>query len=526
MATGYRLTPDELKAVQENGSASQKAAAASGQFAQTFNTSIAAQGVRAGATQVPTAKTPPPNASAAPTGSQQNIYTGICAAMNQYEQELVKSGSVEMANIYEVQFAPATLAAEIVTLPGSTDQLATAMQSNQTAKDKLPATNKVNKKSRNWPTWQGQQMVQFIEGVIRNSSYVTKQQKYIQDQLTGDNSPNTPTKTKDTVWFKINTKTVPISDKIDNKRRSKVYRITYTISTYQINEVESQYFDQPSFKGVHKRYDYWFTGQNSQVINFEQKYDKAWKVAVSGQTPTQVGPAMTTLASQVQFGLGPVQYVPSPTSGQSDKGASAGALNPASTLADFLYSAFDQGTLTITIVGDPAWIFQGEVVGLDSTNFIYDGFYPDGTINADQGQAVFVMNWNAPTDYNNGSSGPYSGTGLMDISTSGNTGTDPATNKASSAEARPMAAQASAAYQAIQCISTFSKGKFTQQLQGKLIKNINQKQIDQVIRTPTKQSEVAKPAADVRKPSAQFAETAGGAVTGGAHIGRRRANTQ
>ena len=44
MATGYQLTPEELRAVAENGSARDKAAAASGQFAQTFNQSIATQG--------------------------------------------------------------------------------------------------------------------------------------------------------------------------------------------------------------------------------------------------------------------------------------------------------------------------------------------------------------------------------------------------------------------------------------------------------------------------------------------------
>jgi uncharacterized tellurite resistance protein B-like protein len=48
MASGYQLTPEELKAVAENGSARDKAAAASGQFAQTFNQSIANQGIRAG----------------------------------------------------------------------------------------------------------------------------------------------------------------------------------------------------------------------------------------------------------------------------------------------------------------------------------------------------------------------------------------------------------------------------------------------------------------------------------------------
>jgi hypothetical protein len=168
MATGYRLTPDELKAVQENGSARDKQAAASGQFAQTFNQKIAEQGVRSGATQINSTreenrKLPPPNASAAPTSAQEYIYTGLCAAMNQYEKDLVKKGTVEIANFYEVQFAPASLKSETVVVPGATDQLATPMQSNTTAKSALPETNKVNKKARNIAVSRGTQIMQFSE---------------------------------------------------------------------------------------------------------------------------------------------------------------------------------------------------------------------------------------------------------------------------------------------------------------------------------------------------------------------------
>jgi len=137
---------------------------------------------------------PPPNASAAPSGAQQTVYTGLIAAINQNEQELVKKGTVEIANIYEIQFIPDTLKSETVTIPGLTDQKATPMQSNSTAKDILPDTNKVNKEARNWPVTIGTTIIQFIEQVMRSSSYVTKQQKIIQDQVTGNSNPSNSTK--------------------------------------------------------------------------------------------------------------------------------------------------------------------------------------------------------------------------------------------------------------------------------------------------------------------------------------------
>ena len=461
---------------------------------------------------------PPPNASAAPGGAQQNVYTGLMAAINQNEQDLVKRGTVEIANIYEVQFAPATLKSETVTLPGATDQLATPMQSNQTSKDRLPATNKVNKQARNWQVVKGTQIVQFIEQVLRNSSYVTKQQKSIQDQVTGNASPSSSTSNNNTTtWFKINTKSVPISDKIDNKRHDKAYRITYTISTYEINQAESQYFNQAQFHGAHKVYNYWFTGLNTQILRYEQKYKEAYINAINGVPVINVS-NNPELAAQVQYGIGPVKNVPSPTSGQSDKGAANGALNPASTLADYLYSASDQSEVDITIVGDPAWIIQGEVVGLDATNFVFDGFYPDGTINADKGQPVFVINWNAPSDFNEGTSGPYSGDGLMNTSSAGMTGTNPTTTVTPSAGTKPQAAQASAAYIATSVKSTFSKGKFEQTIHGTLLKNLNAKEIatnsrvNSTASNNTKQNETSQPKADVRLSNQQKAGAQIGAV--------------
>lgn len=493
MATGYRLTPDELKAIQENGSARDKQAAASGQFAQTVNQSIANQGVRAGATQISStwddnSKLPPPKASAAPTSSKEYIYTGLCAAMNQYEKDLVTAGTVEIANFYEVQFAPSSLKDEQVTVPGATDQAATPMQSNNTAKSILPDTNKVNTKGRSIAVSQGTQIMQFIETTMRNSSYITKQQIAIQDQLTSkDTASNSTSANNTTTWFKINTKATIIGDKIDTKRNDFAYHITYTISTYKINQAESQYFPQAQFQGVHKRYDYWFTGLNTQVLHYEQNYTTAYNNAVSGNYVKQQVSGSRELAAQVQLGLGPNKNVPTTASAQSDKGAAGGALNPASTLADFLYSDSDQSSIKLTIVGDPAWIQQGEVVGLNATNFNFDGFYPDGTVNTDAQQAVFAVNWNAPTDYNEGSSGPYSGTGLMDV----NAGT-----------AANTVTQSSAAYTLNSVKSTFSKGKFEQTLGGLLLKNLNYKEIASLGRAPvTNTKSVTKPAADVRKPT-------------------------
>ena len=66
------------------------------------------------------------------------------------------------------------------------------------------------------------------------------------------------------------------------------------------------------------------------------------------------------------------------------------------------------------IIGDPAWIFQGEVCyGASANRFRPDPFFADGTINSESRQVYFEVNFNLPGDYN-------LNTGLME---QGKTGT-------------------------------------------------------------------------------------------------------
>ena len=118
--------------------------------------------------------TPPPTAASAPQGNTKYGYVGLCDALNAYEQGLVAAGTVEIANIYEIQFVPQTIAASPLQPPGATDYSSTANQTNGSAQSKVnPNSNSVNMKSKNLSPAQGTQIVQFIEQTMRNSGYIT-----------------------------------------------------------------------------------------------------------------------------------------------------------------------------------------------------------------------------------------------------------------------------------------------------------------------------------------------------------------
>ena len=430
---------------------------------------------------------PPPNASAAPTGNNKYMYYGLCDALNDYERKLVEAGTVEQANFYEIKFVPQSLANATLQFPGSpADNSKTAMQQDRSAAAVVnPNTNSMNVKALNRSVSQGMQILQFIELTVRNSSYITNQTLANDDQL-NPAAPSTPNSSgstnRTTDWFRIIVNAVPIGNKVDKKRNDFVYHITYIITTYAINEMQSQYFPPAKFRGIHKIYDYWFTGKNTQVLGYEQNYNTQYfnvlnsKVSAQGPQGTENELESDILANLIGYGIGAPRNVPSPPS-QSTQQASNDANTPAATAVDYLYSFADQKTVNLKIIGDPAWLTQGEVTGLTAQNFSFAGFYPDGTVNPEVQQVVFAINFNAPADYDNGNSGLYSGSGLVNVNQTSTQG-----NSNNLSKAPP---QASAAYTAISIKSTFSKGKFEQELIGTALTNLNQKQIDKASGRPS-----------------------------------------
>jgi hypothetical protein len=145
-------------------------------------------------------------------------------------------------------------------------------------------------------------------------------------------------------------------------------------------------------------------------------------------------------------------------SSESSQGADLKTNEPPSNAAEFLYSPTDLQETSMTIVGDPAWLQQGEAfAGFSSTNPAWGAFLADGTINTDAQQVMFEVSFNTPRDYD------FS-TGLIE--------SNPAsTNQSQNNYQAQSVAQQSRVYRAYEVVSDFAKGKFTQLLKGKLVLN-------------------------------------------------------
>lgn len=387
----------------------------------------------------------PQKANSAP---KPTITTGIITAMNEFEDTLVETGVFDVANQYEIVFTDSIIADAQLMPTGSTqkNQTSTTPTGNPTQLIS-GAKQSVNTDNRKLSAIAGTSLIQFLDQVLRSSQYIFDQQTFVIDPDTGEPKPQGSGQGASVLaWYRITAETRPI--KWDPKRNDYAYKITYQVSPYLINDLQSPWFPQTQYRGIHKRYNYWFTGQNTEVLNYEQDFNYLYYMVVKNHN--QIPETAKNLDWRESI---PRQH--QPNSNESSKGLSNNVNEPGANAAERLYSPSDLAIARMTILGDPAWIFQGDVWrGISSTSTTSEPFFPDGTINHEIQEALFEISFNKPADYS-------IETGMIDPS-----GRIFGGNKVNTIEGENAH---NFIYRAISINSTFSKGRFTQDIEGALV---------------------------------------------------------
>ena len=397
------------------------------------------------------ANSAPAKAPAAP-GKSKDVFTGLCEALNAFQRRLADpkdpNRKYDIPDEYEIEFAPVEIGAATLKRQGTLDKSKTPLQ-QKTPQALKPETNSVNNNGRIVSVSAGMQIVQFIDQVMRNSSYITDQQLYVVDSKTQKAVPNPNPPNGVTAWYKISVEADQLG--FDNRRKDHAYRMKFVISPYAINSLPSDWFRNSRYRGSHKSYNYWFTGANNEILNFEQEYNYLYRLIISG---------LNVPLKQRQTDFRDVyRRTFLPTSENHAKGADGYENEPGDNGASFLYSPSDQGTVKIRIVGDPGWMQQGEVsVGVNVQDFNFAPFASDGTINYDSQEIVFDISFNQPQDYD-------LNTGLMDLARTG-------IKEDGTYSTQP---QFNFTYTAVTCKSFFSKGRFEQEIEGRLLTEFDQK---------------------------------------------------
>lgn len=418
------------------------------------------RGILSGDVQIATTNgtTAPDKANTAPT-NKPTVRQGLMGAMNDFQKKLVTDGIYEVADEYEIVFVDkadvvanaSILKPENVVKNLSATPMAPPVTKNATGLD--PSRVSVDNNVRNMTITAGQQLLQVIDLVIRNSTFISDQARVVNQEepeiFTDEfgNEYEIPRNTPPTatiLWHNVTMSAVPLQ--YDKKRNDYAFKLTYYVSTYVTPNFDSKYFPVPKFNGVHKSYKYWWTGENTAVLDYQVSFNHMYQQTVSGSEPGNS--ATDKLRQQRSSSMRDVpKYVYQTTSTESSQGAQGRANEIAANAAEYLYSPTDLAETKVRIVGDPAWIMQGSLSeGVNPNNFNFGGFLSDGTINMDSQQILFEVAWQRPQDYdlNTGLSDPYANT---------NGAREPIQSNV---------------YYAKKVISEFRQGKFEQTIEGSL----------------------------------------------------------
>ena len=381
----------------------------------------------------------PPKAGALKSNNPQTVVKGLASALNDYENRLVAENKVEFANQYviEIENVPGLIDAKLAK-PGRPDKLLAVNNEAQTAAQRyLENKGFYDKDSRTYNIKAGTMIETVIDLVMRTSSYVTGQQNVVYDEKTGKVSGKAPD-VQTVQWYKVRTTAVPIGDRVDNKRGDYAYLIRYTISRYQINTPNVASFPAARYRGVHKKYNWIFTGQNTEVLDFEIDVNSNYFVVVGlgGQT------------YQNSNGRFPLQQHFQSAPNASLQGGLNNSTIPAASLAARLYDIADVASAKLKIVGDPDWIQQDNIF---YNNIDLAPFNPDRSINYSASEALFSITFNRVTDYNLEN-------GLMEVNNFNETYADGNSSFNEPTETIVWGAHT--------VISSFKKGMFSQEVMG------------------------------------------------------------
>ena len=284
-------------------------------------------------------------------------------------------------------------------------------------------------------------IMQAIQSIITQSAYMENALNTImQNDLEPEIKPNSKdvkknNKPRTFKWYNLSSE-VRVKG-FDDSIKDFSYEITYIIQPYETPYVKSPYINATGkYYGAHKRYDYWYTGKNSEILSYEQTLNNAYFNAT-------LNPAATNASSGGGYDVptSPGKFVNEDKTGKLDINKQT-----QNSVLTSLFSPADYAEARIIIIGDPDYLMTESA---SSVNNVYRQFYGKGfTINPNGGQVFIEIDFKEGEDYNHND-------GTLSINESILFWNYPK-------QVRNMVKGVS--YMVRQVQHTFSKGKFTQEL--------------------------------------------------------------
>ena len=287
----------------------------------------------------------------------------------------------------------------------------------------------------------GGSIMQCIQNIITQSDYMAQALNTLfANKVDPNNTPGSPDvkindKPKTFRWYNLSSEVKVLG--FDTSIKDFTFEITYIIQPYDTPYVKSQSLNSTTkYYGPHKRYDYWYTGKNSEILSYEQTMNNQYFNAT-------VNPGATAASSGDGYD---VPSSPGKMVNEDKTGLLDDSKQTRNSVITSLFSPADYAMVKFTIIGDPDYLMTESS---SSINAAYRQFYGKGfTINPNGGQVFIEIDFKEALDYNHTS-------GLLDINESILFWNYPK-------EIRNIVKGVSYMVREVQ--HTFSKGKFTQEL--------------------------------------------------------------
>ena len=335
------------------------------------------------------------------------VMTGLTDRMSSEQQKLKDNGAITVPNTFEIKFvgegSDKLKNAKLVT-PEDVDKFkwkgADATNSAQAtiAKEVVSVPDST---ARQITYASGAALLEIFDDLIKQSTYLRDAMTTLYttsltpDKDKKDDKVNNPAANENVAWYHV---TPQLSKAVwDPATSDWAYHTTYVFETYQTPVISASYVNPGlNYYGPHKRYDYWYTGKNTEVLKYEQVLDNLYYNVVLGKTVAEANAdkdASASTGGDTDTAVIPGQNAEGPKLGKLGKGNEA-----QNSYVTSLYSPADYGSASVTILGDPDFIVQDQTSSLED---VYNRFYGSTgfNVNANGGQVFMEINFKEAIDY-------------------------------------------------------------------------------------------------------------------------------
>lgn len=360
---------------------------------------------------------------------------GLITKLNKQQQDLVNNGTITHPIIYKINWLGEAerIANSSILSEGRTDRAAQTSSNASTTTDVNPQTE-----TRTAPNNTSVNLTVTNIPIVQAIDQVIAQSKYLQDSIafnyTDSNENNPETAAPNIVtspdekftWFHISPE---ISNIIwDNTVNDWAFTVTYTIQTYLIPAIDNPFVNNNTpYYGPHKRYDYWYTGQNTEVLKFEQEINTGYYTIVAAGNPPGISNANNTTnaggtAGAINGTSGGASETPAASPSltttatnttspiNSDGSGATLSMEAINSVRTSLFDPASYAIAKVEILGDPDFLMQASPTlneaianSNNSSNTAgFNRFYKnnnDFTISATGGQVFFEIDFKEAVDY-------------------------------------------------------------------------------------------------------------------------------